>query len=404
MALLPLASCAGADDPVPGGPGDVAQDASATETATVEAAAPEADELGTREPASTDPAERGSEPTSTEPTSSEPTSTEPEIPHDDAAPTAAPEDLTAEPAEGFEEIAERLTELPGTVEALVVEEGEVLLRFGQGDPAPLASVSKIYVFAALMEAIEAGDVEWMDQLELTDDLRSLPSGTLQDQPEGFTTTVYDAAHRMISLSDNTGTDMLMDRLGRQAVEEAVAATGHHNPQLLRPFLSTRELFQLRWGLPELGQRWGQLDVEERREVLEELSEEELEITSDDTSRHDRDEAIDWYATAEDVAEVTQALADWAQDQPEAADIFTANPGLAAPVEDPWWDSLAFKGGGLPGVVTGSWHAQVEQGAQRTVVMLLNTDDTDGVPEHREELFSLALDALIAGTETEREDG
>ncbi|RJN32009.1 serine hydrolase [Nesterenkonia natronophila] len=321
---------------------------------------------------------------------------------DDVAPPAESEADLVEPSEGFVEISERLSELPGHVEALVVEDGEVLLQSGQGEPAPLASVSKIYVLAALVEAIETGDVDWLDAMELTDELRSLPSGTLQDQPEGYTTTVYDVAHRMISLSDNTGTDMLMALLGRDAVEEAVIESGHHDPQLLQPFLSTRELFQLRWGVPELGENWEDLELADRQDVLEEVSEEDLEITSEDTSRHDRDEVIDWYATAEDVAEVTQALAAQAQDHAEVGEILTANPGLVELVQDEWWESLSFKGGGLPGVVTGTWHAQAEDGTGRTVVLLLNTDDTEDMPEHRDELFSLALDALIADTETERD--
>jgi beta-lactamase class A len=353
------------------------------------------------------PLDGGHQLTEPEPESeTQPAELGPDFPHeqDDVAPPTEPEADLAEPAEGFEEIAERLTELPGSVEALVVEDGEVLLQSGQGEPAPLASVSKIYVLAALVEAIEAGEVDWLDEMELTDELRSLPSGTLQDQPEGYTTTVYDVAHRMISLSDNTGTDMLMALLGRDVVEEAVAESGHHDPQLLRPFLSTRELFQLRWGVPELGEDWEDLDLADRRDVLEEVSEQDMEITSEDTSRHDRDEAIDWYATAEDVAEVTQALAERAQDRPEVGEILTANPGLMNLVQDEWWESLAFKGGGLPGVVTGTWHAQAEDGTGRTVVLLLNTDDTEDMPDHRDELFSLALDALIAGTESGRADG
>lgn len=314
-----------------------------------------------------------------------------------------PEPEGEEPAEGFGDIADRLEELPGDVEALVVEDGETLLQRGSGEPAPLASVSKIYVLAALIEAIEAEEVEWMDQVELTEDLRSLPSGTLQDQTEGYTTTVYDVAHRMISVSDNTGTDMLMALLGREAVEDAAAEFGHHDPQLLRPFLSTRELFQLRWGVPELGEDWEDLDESARLDTLEEVAEQDLEMTSEDTSRHDLDGAIDWYANAEDVVSATQELTARAEDHPEVGQILTANPGLVDQVENEWWDSLSFKGGGLPGVVTGTWHAETDDGADRTVVFMLNTDDTESISDHRDELFSLALDALIAGTETQRDD-
>lgn len=314
----------------------------------------------------------------------------------------APEPELPEPAEGFEEIAERLDELPGRVEALVIEDGETLLERGDGAAAPLASVSKLYVLAALAEAIDAEEAEWMDSVTVTDQLRSLPSGTLQDQPDGFSTSLYDAAHRMISISDNTGTEMVMDLLGREAVEEAVAEFGHHDPEQMQPFLTTRELFQLRWGLPELGDGWDELGEAERREVLAEVAEEELDITSEDTSRHDLDFAIDWHASAEDIAELHLGLIDRAESDQQLGEVLNANDGLAEAVEDPWWETMSFKGGGLPGVVTGSWHAQAEDGTGRTVVILLSTEDTEDIADHRTEVFALALDALIAGTDTVRE--
>lgn len=316
------------------------------------------------------------------------------------APEAEPE--LPEPAEGFEEIAERLDELPGRVEALVIEDGETLLQRGDSTAAPLASVSKLYVLAALAEAVESGDAEWMDSVTVTDELRSLPSGTLQDQADGYSTTLFDVAHRMISISDNTGTDMVMDLLGREAVEEAVAEFGHHDPQQMQPFLTTQELFQLRWGLPELGEGWAELDESQRREVLSEVEEEDFELTSEDTSRHDLDFAIDWHASAEDIAALHTELIDRAESDPELSQVLTANGGLPEPVEDPWWDELSFKGGGVPGVVTGSWHAQAEDGTGRTVVILLSTEDTEDIADHRTEVFALALDALIAGTDTVRE--
>lgn len=324
-------------------------------------------------------------------------------PEDDNPDDDEQEELV-EPAEGFEEILMRLEQLPGELEALVVEDGEVLLHTGTDTPAPLASVAKVYVLRALVDDIDAGNTDWNDQMALTEELRSLPSGSLQDQAEGYTTTVYDVAHRMMSISDNTGTDMLMDLLGREAVEQAVAEAGHHDPELMQPFLTTRELFQLRWGVPELGEDWGERTEGERREVLDDLSGEDLEIGYADTSPHDLDFAIDWYATAEDIAEVHIDLAERAAEHSELEEIISANPGLVDTVENEWWEMLSFKGGGLPGVVTGTWHAVGEDGHARTVVVLLRTEDTEDISEHRDELFSLALDALIAGTDTERENG
>lgn len=305
-----------------------------------------------------------------------------------------------EPAEGFEEVDERLSALPGDVHAVVVQDGETLVEVDDGTAAPLASVAKLYVVLALVEAVEAGEVSWDDTLEVTPDLRSLPSGTLQDQPDGYRTSVYDVAQRMIQISDNTGTDMLIELLGREAVEEAVAASGHHDPSLMRPFPTTREMFQLRWGFPELGEDWKEADEQGRREILQEIGQEDLEITSEDVSGDDVDFDIDWYATAEDLVLLYERLFEKLEDHPELEAVLATNPGLTFggfEEEDLWWDTLAFKGGTLPGVLNGVWQAEDEDGTRRTVILLTQHEDAEELGEQAEEIFSLAEDALTLET-------
>src|SRR5690606_27330832 len=106
--------------------------------------------------------------------------------------------------------------------------GEAMLDIDSADAAPTASVFKMYVLYAVAQAIEAGTLTWSEQLEITDDVRSLPSGELQNEPAGTLVTVREAAEKMIAISDNTATDMLIKRLGREQVEAAVAAAGHQN--------------------------------------------------------------------------------------------------------------------------------------------------------------------------------
>lgn len=298
----------------------------------------------------------------------------------------------AETAESFQEIEQRLVDFPADVRALILQDGEPLLDLGADEPAPVASTAKLYPLLATVDAIDAGQTSWDETLELTDDLRSLPSGTLQDQPEGFTTSVYDVAHRMIEVSDNTGTDMLIDHLGRDAVEEAVAEAGHHRPDLLSPFPSTRELFQLRWGHPEMAAQWIGADEQQRRELLQELSDVPLEIEYEELGADDVDHEVDWRASAYDIAAAHHQLAERADEHPELVSILGSNPGLTAGVEDPWWQSLAFKGGSLPGVLTGSWHAMGDDG-ERTVVLLAEHEDAAELQGEAHELFTLAEDAL-----------
>ena len=107
--------------------------------------------------------------------------------------------------------------------------------------APLGSAFKLYVLDALGNAVASGKVRWNQPLTVTAQLKSVPSGQLQNEPDGTRISVQDTAAYMISISDNTAADMLINLLGRPAVEAALTTTGMASPALDRPFLTTREM-------------------------------------------------------------------------------------------------------------------------------------------------------------------
>ncbi len=107
--------------------------------------------------------------------------------------------------------------------------------------APLGSAFKLYVLDALGNAVASGKVRWNQPLTVTAQLKSLPSGELQNEPDGTQISVQDTAAKMISISDNTAANMLINLLGRSAVEAALSTTGMADPVLDRPFLTTRGL-------------------------------------------------------------------------------------------------------------------------------------------------------------------
>ncbi|HEY6689113.1 MAG TPA: serine hydrolase [Propionibacteriaceae bacterium] len=136
------------------------------------------------------------------------------------------------------------------------------------DSAPFGSVLKLYVLYALGEALAAGKVSWDQSLTVTAKLKSVPSGVLQNEPDGTQITVLDAATKMITISDNTSTDMLINLVGRSAVEKALSTAGMSNPALNRPFLTTRETFILtleQW--PTLAKRYLAASEAGRRALL-----------------------------------------------------------------------------------------------------------------------------------------
>jgi hypothetical protein len=134
--------------------------------------------------------------------------------------------------------------------------------------APLGSAFKLYVLDALGNAVAAGAVRWNQPLTVTAQLKSLPSGDLQNEPDGTRISVQDTAAKMISISDNTAAGMLINLLGRPAVETALTTTGMASPALDRPFLTTREMFILKlsqW--PALANRYIAANEAGRRALL-----------------------------------------------------------------------------------------------------------------------------------------
>ena len=79
----------------------------------------------------------------------------------------------------------------------------------------IGSTFKLYVLGAIAEDVAAGKGAWTDLVEIRDDMKSLPSGTMQLLPEGTKKPVADFAMQMISISDNTAADHLIRHAGRE---------------------------------------------------------------------------------------------------------------------------------------------------------------------------------------------
>lgn len=298
-----------------------------------------------------------------------------------------------EPAESLDEVLERLDDLPGETRALVLRDDEVVLDRDPDETAPIGSVFKLYVLDAVAEAVATGVTAWDAELLVSDDVRSLPSGELQDAAPGTVVSVREAAEKMIAISDNTATDLLITHVGRDAVEDAVSRLGHHDPALLRPFPTTREVFALLWGGDEeLVSAWAAGDERERREVLERLAAQRFDVTvTDADDRPQWRSGFEWFASAADIAAAHAALAARAQEDPVVGQILTENPGLA--LDGEVWPDVAFKGGSSPGVLAGSWRAIGADGAVVTVVVLSADPDEPITPETQVELFGLAEDVF-----------
>ncbi len=279
---------------------------------------------------------------------------QPEEPHLITGLLVQPADLESTP-DSFENAIGRLESL-GTLRLVAAEviDGEcVPLESVAGDePMPIGSAFKLFVLGALADAIESGDVSWDDDIVIRDELKSIPTGILQDEPDGTVKSVREVAELMISISDNTAADLLVDLLGRERVEASLGDLGLVDPGLNIPFLTTRELAALKVG-PSSGLRSQYVAADEagKRAILDQIS----DITVADLPIADFDEPIDpdtleWFASPDDMCRVLVNL--WTGGDEQIREILTVNPG-AAPKPGVWED-VAFKGGSEPGLVSANW--------------------------------------------------
>lgn len=285
----------------------------------------------------------------------------------------------------WEEVEQAVNELPARTTisvSRVTDSPQEILMAGDGAAMPIGSIFKLYVLGAVVQAVEDGVLEWETPLTLTEDLRSLPSGKLQDEPAGTVVTVREAAEGMISISDNTATDMLMDAVGREAVENAQTALGHHDPTLNTPFLTTRELFQLGWGKQrEAATNWAATDVDGRVQILGQLPKGTLDIAPAAVTEPVWQLGIDWFATGADLQAAhlgLQKLAETEAGEP-VREILAINPGLGMSFGDVW-TYVGFKGGSSVGELAGSWYVERSDGERFTLSIQATSQDPADVAD------------------------
>ena len=116
---------------------------------------------------------------------------------------------------------------------------------------PLASCFKIPVMVEVMRQVDAGVLRLDDRLTLTEADKS-PGSTLIHCHEGLRPSVRDLLYLMITLSDNTATDMLWRLVGLGSVNETMRRLGL---ETIDCFMPNREYFLIESGA---GEEWAGL--------------------------------------------------------------------------------------------------------------------------------------------------
>jgi beta-lactamase class A len=113
---------------------------------------------------------------------------------------------------------------PGTDEKIAINERDVFRS---------ASVIKVPLMVDLFCRRDAGEVSMNDRFVVRDECKVDGSGVLKELHEGTELTLMDLITLMIVLSDNTATNMLVDRYGTDSCNERMKGLGLQNTVFAR---------------------------------------------------------------------------------------------------------------------------------------------------------------------------
>lgn len=260
--------------------------------------------------------------------------------------------------------------------ATIVRDVEARVSVNADAPLAIGSAFKLWVLGALATAISEGDARWDEPLKIQDAIKSLPSGVMQNEKDGTEFTLRQFAEKMISISDNTATDHLIHRLGRDRCERVMAKCTLGHSDLNAPFLTTRDLFALKLsGSDDLPRRYATAGVLTRRELVSpggDVGKATPQIMLAAAWKTPRFiDSLEWFASGSDLSASMWLLDDLAR-KPELApvrEILAINPGI--PIDRNIWKYVGYKGGSEPGVLSLTWLLERKDGRKYVLSMTFN---------------------------------
>lgn len=235
----------------------------------------------------------------------------------------------------------------------------------QDEPLAIASTFKLYVLGELARQIQLGMARWDEKITLAADLRSMPSGDFAYAPAGSQATILQLAQAMIWNSDNTATDNLINRLGRDNVQRAFAAFGNQEVAKNTPLLMTHEMFQIKMTQsPAWMARYVAANSDQRTTMLKQDIDPLPVNPSGGWGTWNGPTAIsgiEWFASASDLCRVMAQL--WTMGaQPGLSQVRDILSGNRYGITDTTtWPMAGYKGGYETGVVNMTFVLQRNDG-------------------------------------------
>jgi len=137
-----------------------------------------------------------------------------------------------------DQLRKRIAGFPGEISlyAKNLDSGETI-GIRENEPVRTASTIKLAVMAALFDAVARGELQWSERLTVTAAEKVSGAGVIESElSNGVQLPLEDVMHLMMALSDNTATNMILERFPADRVNAYLDRIGLGSTRSLRKIL------------------------------------------------------------------------------------------------------------------------------------------------------------------------
>jgi len=257
---------------------------------------------------------------------------------------------------GINEVIKDFEKLEYSKKALLIKKlGQIednIYAKNENEIMAIASSFKLYVLATLYEE----GLKWDKVIKIKEEQKSIFS-KFSTYPENTPLTIFSLASTMISESDNTSADILIDYIGREKIEERLPYFYNTHLELNIPFLKTSEIFKIKSSTSIANEYLSLKSIKEKRKFLDKLKREKINILNIKLNEPVLIDKIEWFSSMEDICK----LMDYFRKKNDSYlnTILSINTGLDT--KTPGFVFAGYKGGYEPGVISMNWLLKTKQG-------------------------------------------
>ncbi|HLR34470.1 MAG TPA: serine hydrolase [Tissierellales bacterium] len=103
---------------------------------------------------------------------------------------------------------------------------------------PSASLIKLFILAEVCKQVKEGKIKLSEEITLTDEVKVGGDGILKELNSGHNFTIEELITLMIILSDNTATNIIIDLIGMEVVNDFIKGLGFDSTTLQRKMMDS----------------------------------------------------------------------------------------------------------------------------------------------------------------------